>query len=88
MQLKTLIALRELAVKDLEEKTMSANTIREQLRQAYELFDQAEADGADEETLSKYREDVRLIQGAYSRLIHLQGEAEDVLGSLDNSDWR
>ena len=59
MKLKTIIALRELAANDLEAATATAEITREQLRQAQELLDQAEADGADEGTLAKYREDVR-----------------------------
>lgn len=50
MKITTLIALRELAVKDLEAATATSEITREQLRQAQELLDQAEADGADEET--------------------------------------
>lgn len=87
MQLKTLIALRELATQDLEAATATSEITREQLRQAQELLDQAEADGADEETLAKYREDVRRQRDAHLAAIDSQREAQDVLDDLDAHDW-
>ena len=87
MQLKTLIALRELAANDLEAATATAEITREQLRQAQELLDQAEADGADEGTLAKYREDVRRQRDAHLDAINSQREAQAVLDDLDAHDW-
>lgn len=87
MQLKTLIALRELAEKGLAAVAATAEIIREQLRQIQELLDQAEADGADEETLAKYREDVRRMRDAHLAAMDRQREAQDVLDDLDAHDW-
>lgn len=87
MTIKTLITLRELAANDLEAATATAEITREQLRQAQELLDQAEADGADEETLATYREDVRRQRDAHLDAIDSQREAQAVLDDLDAHDW-
>ena len=87
MKITTLIALRELAAKDLEAAVATAEITREQLLQAKELLDQAEADGADEETLAKYREDVRCQRDAHLAAMDSQREAQAVLDDLDAHDW-
>ena len=87
MTLKTLIALRELAANDLEAATATAEYTRAQLNQKQELLDQAEADGADEGTLAKYREDVRGLRDAHLDAMDRQHEAQDVLDDLDAHDW-
>lgn len=87
MQLKTLIALRELAEKGLAAVAATAEITREQLRQAQELLDQAEADGADEGILAKFREDVRRQRDAHLAAIDSQREAQAVLDDLDAHDW-
>lgn len=87
MKITTLIALRELADNDLEAATASAEYTRAQLNQKQELLDQAEADGADEETLATYREDVRRQRDAHLAAIDSQREAQAVLDDLDAHDW-
>lgn len=87
MEIKTLIALRKMAANDLDAASMQAATTLDQLRQAQELLDQAEADGADEGTLAKYREDVRRQRDAHLAAIDSQREAQDVLDDLDAHDW-
>lgn len=87
MKITTLIALRELAANDLEAATATAEITREQLRQAQELLDQAEADGADEGILAKFREDVRRQRDAHLAAIDSQREAQAVLDDLDTHEW-
>ena len=87
MKITTLIALRELADNDLAAATATSEITREQLRQAQELLDQAEADGADEGTLAKYREDVRRQRDAHLAAMDRQREAQAVLDDLDTHDW-
>ena len=87
MKITTLIALRELAANDLEAATATAEYTRAQLNQKQELLDQAEADGADEGTLAKYREDVRRQRDAHLAAIDSQREAQAVLDDLDAHDW-
>ncbi|HIS51507.1 MAG TPA: hypothetical protein IAC15_02055 [Candidatus Onthomonas avicola] len=89
MKITTLIALRELAANDLEAATATAEYTRAQLnqKQEQELLDQAEADGADEGTLAKYREDVRRQRDAHLAAIDSQREAQAVLDDLDAHDW-
>lgn len=87
MTIKTLAALRYLAVNSLADATCRANATRNQLNMTQEMLDQAEADGADEGTLAKYREDVRGLRDDHLTAMERQREAQAVLDDLDAHDW-
>lgn len=87
MQLKTLIALRELAANDLEAATATAEYARSNLSAAQVLLDEAEEGGVDDGILAKFREDVRRQRDAHLAAIESQREAQAVLDDLDAHDW-
>ena len=87
MKITTLIALRELAVKDLEAATATAEITRANLSAAQVLLDEAEEDVSDEGILAKYREDVRRQRDAHLDAMDRQREAQAVLDDLDAHDW-